>query len=162
MSATRILSLALSLGLLSVDAAADSTTPKVLPMGYVEAYYAYNFARPSNGITNYRGYDNRSNTFSITNAAIGAGWDAGDVTGRVVLQVGSAASTEYLGEPALAGTSSVNATGPDLWRFIQEAYVGSKVPHVRDFVLQAGVFLAPVGCESFAVKDNWNWSRSNL
>ena len=61
-----------------------------------------------------------------------------------------------------AGTSSVNATGPDLWKFVQEAYVGSKVPHVRDLVLQAGVFLAPVGCEALAVKDNWNWSRSNL
>jgi hypothetical protein len=163
MSATRIPALALCLGF-SVDAAAASAspTPKVVPTGYVEAYYAYNFARPSNRITNYRGYDNRSNTFSITNAVIGAGWESGDITGKVVLQVGSTASTEYLSEPALAGTSAVNATGPDVWKFIQEAYVGSKVPHVPALVLQAGVFLAPVGCEAFAVKDNWNWSRSNL
>jgi hypothetical protein len=136
--------------------------PKLLPTGYVEAYYAYNFARPSNRITNYRGYDNRSNTFSLTNAAIGAAWESGDVTGKIVLQIGSTASTEYLAEPALAGTPSVNATGPDLWKFIQQAYVGSKVPHVPELVLQAGLFLAPVGCESLAVKGNWNWSRSNL
>jgi hypothetical protein len=83
MPATGILALALVVG-----------SPKVLPTGYVEAYYAYNFARPSNRITNHRGYDNRSNTFSLTNAVIGTAWESGDVTGKVVLQIGSTASTE--------------------------------------------------------------------
>jgi hypothetical protein len=29
-------------------------------------------------------------------------------------------------------------------------------------LLQAGIFLSPIGPEGMAVRDNWNWSRSNL
>jgi hypothetical protein len=39
----------------SVDAAAGKFTIG----GYVEAAYSYNFNNPSNGLTNYRGFDNR-------------------------------------------------------------------------------------------------------
>ena len=76
---------------------ADKPSLKVTPIGYVEAYYAYNFNRPSNGITNFRGFDNRHNTFTLSNAALGANLEAGPVGGRLMLQVGSTPSTYYLG-----------------------------------------------------------------
>ena len=63
------------------------------PLGYVEVYYAYNFNRPSNGITNYRGFDNRHNTFSLSNAALGAEMESGPVGGKVILQIGSTPSS---------------------------------------------------------------------
>jgi hypothetical protein len=128
----------------------------------VESYYAYNFAKPSNGITNFRGYDNRHDTFSITNAALGATFEQARASGKVMLQIGSTPSTEYLAEPNLPGSTAANASNTDLWKFIQEAYVGYKFPLGSGLLMQAGVFLTPIGPESLAVKDDWNWSRSNL
>ncbi len=135
---------------------------EVTPLGYVEGYYAYNFNRPSNGITNYRGFDNRHNTFSLTNAALGANWAAGPVGGRVVLQVGAQPSTSYLSEPALPGASEANASNGELWKYIQEAFITYKAPVGRGLLLQLGICASPVGYEVLQVKDNWNWSRSNL
>src|SRR6185369_7694711 len=122
--------------------------------GYVEAYYAYNFNRPSNGITNYRGFDNRHNTFSLTNVALGANFEAGPAGGRLVLQVGSAPSTYYASEPALPGSGGANATGPDLWKYIQEAFVTYKAPVGRGLLLQLGLCGSPIGIEVIPIKDN--------
>lgn len=143
-------------------AAPETSTLKVVPTGYVEAYYAYNFNRPSNGITNYRGFDNRHDTFSLSNAAFGANWDAGRVGGRVVLQIGSTPSSYYSGEPALAGASGANASSSELWKYLQEAFISYKAPVGRGLLLQLGLVASPIGFETFAVKDSWNWSRSNL
>ncbi len=139
---------------------------KLTPLGYVEAYYAYNFNRPSNAITNFRGFDNRHNTFTLANVALGANAAYGPVTVRAILQYGATPSTYYLGEPALAGTSGTNATSSELWKYIQEANIAFKVPGRlpggRGLLLQLGLVPSPIGIEAFAVKDNWNYSRSNL
>ena len=135
---------------------------KVTPLGYIEAYYAYNFNRPSNDITNYRGFDNRHNSFTLQNAALGANFEAGPVGGRLVLQVGAVPSTYYSSEPVLPGTGSVNASGPDVWKYLQEAFVTYKAPIGRGLQFQLGLCASPIGFETFLVKDNWNWSRSNL
>lgn len=140
----------------------EKPTLKVTPLGYVEAHYAYNFNRPSNGITNYRGFDNRSNTFTLANAALGANADYGPVTARLVLQIGSTPSTYYSSEPALAGAGGANASNAELWKYLQEANVSWKAPVGRGLLLQMGLFPSPIGYEVFAVKDNWNYSRSNL
>lgn len=132
------------------------------PTGYVEALYAYNLNRPSNGITNARGFDNRHDTFSLSNAVLGASWEAGPVAGRVLLQIGSTPSAYYLGEPALAGTGAANASSGELWKYLQEAFVTYKAPLGRGLLLQLGLCASPIGYEVIPVKDNWNWSRSNL
>lgn len=134
----------------------------VVPTGYVETYYAYNFNRPSNGITNARGFDNRHNTLTLSNAAMGANWTAGPVSGRLILQVGSTPSTYYGGEPSLAGASGANATSSELWKYLQEAFLAYRAPVGRGLLVQAGLVASPIGFETFAVKDNWTWSRSNL
>jgi hypothetical protein len=133
---------------------------KLTPLGYVEGHYAYNFNRPSNGITNYRGFDNRHNTFTLANAALGANAEYGPVTTRIILQIGSTPSTYYAGEPSLPGTAGANASNAELWKYLQEANIAWKA--VRGLTLRFGLFQSPIGPESFAVKDNWNYSRSNL
>ncbi|WP_394822802.1 outer membrane beta-barrel protein [Pendulispora albinea] len=135
---------------------------KITPFGYVEGYFAYNFNRPSNGITNFRGFDNRHDSFTLSNAALGANLEAGPLGARIVMQIGSTPSTYYLGEPSLPGSGSVNASGPELWKYLQEAYVSYKAPVGRGLQFQLGLFASPIGYEVLAVKDNWNWSRSNL
>ncbi|MBX3232266.1 MAG: porin [Labilithrix sp.] len=135
---------------------------EISPVGYVEAHYAYNFNRPSNGITNFRGFDNRHNTFTLANAAAGANADYGPVTARLIVQVGSTPSTYYLSEPNLAGTGGTNASNAELWKYLQEANVAYKAPLGRGLLLQLGLVPSPIGLESFAIKDNWSYSRSNL
>jgi hypothetical protein len=142
-----------------------AATPKleVKPEGYVEAYVAWNANEPSNGITNYRGFDNRHATFGITNVAAGGTAAYGPLAARVFFQVGSTASSYYMGETARPGSSAANATGADLWKYLQEAWLTVKVPVAsRPLSVSGGLFLSPIGMESMPVKDNWHWSRSNL
>src|SRR5262245_23609177 len=144
------------------DAPAPPNGPTAKLDGYVEADYAYNFNRPSNGITNYRGFDNRHDTFTISNVALGATFDYESLTGRIALQVGQTPSTYYLGEPTSRGTAGAATVDASTWKYIQQAYVGWKAPVGRGLVLEAGIFLSPIGYETVPVKENWNWSRSNL
>jgi hypothetical protein len=141
---------------------APSSPVKITPTGYLEMYYAWNFNRPVNGITNYRGFDNRHDTFTLQNAALGTYFESGPVGGKLMLQVGAMGSTYYAAEPNNPGTNAVNASGPDLWKYIQEAYVTYKIAIGRGLELKAGVVASPIGMESFAVHDHWTWSRSNL
>lgn len=144
------------------DANATPAPARVTPLGYVEAHYAYNFNRPSNGITNFRGFDNRHNSFTLSNAALGADFASGSVGGRLILQIGSTPSTYYSSEPVRPGARGANASGAEVWKYLQEAFVSYKAPVGRGLYLQLGLCASPIGFEVFAVKDNWNWSRSNL
>lgn len=139
---------------------AEPAKPVITVGAYLEEYYQLQVQNASNRITNLRGYDNRSRTFTLSNVALDVKGETGPITERVVLQIGHTPSTYYLGEPALAGTGSVNATSGELWKYLQAANLTAKAP--QDFVIAAGLFPSPIGIEVLPVKDNWNWSRSNL
>lgn len=141
---------------------AGKEPPKLTLSGYAEVFYQWNFGNPSNGITNFRGFDNRHNTFTISNVALDARYDDGGLAGRLALQIGHTPSTYYLSEPSRPGASGANATGPELWKYIQDAYLGYRFPLRRGLLLSAGIFLSPIGPETIPVRENWNWSRSNL
>lgn len=130
--------------------------------GYAEGFYQWNFDRPSNDITNYRAFDNRHNTFTLANVALGVEWDIHNVVGKITLQYGLTPSSYYLLEPSLAGSSGVAESNASLWKYIQEAYGGYRIPVGRGLQLQMGVFLSAVGVESIPVHGNWNWSNSNV
>jgi hypothetical protein len=134
--------------------------PRVAIHGYIETYWGYNFNNPDNGITNYRAFDNRHNTFTIMNAVLGADGHFSDSTyGRVVLQVGSTGDT-YVGlsEPEKRGASGASLSNGFSWRNLQEAYLGWQGP----VKVEAGLFLSPIGPEAMAIKDHGTISRSNL
>jgi len=133
---------------------------KLVPVAYVEASYSYNLNRPSNAITHFRGFDNRHNTFTLANVALGVQAEDGPFGARVVVQVGHTPSTYYAAEPSRPGAVGANATDAALWKYLQEAWVAYRAPF--GLRLQIGLFLSPIGLEAMAVKDNWNWSRSNL
>lgn len=140
--------------------AASAEEPAGAVGAYVEADYAYNLARPGNGVTNLRGFDNRHDTFTLQNVALDGQWDDGSVVGRLTLQVGHTPSTYYLAEPAFPGANGANATGPEVWKYVQQGYAGYRTS--GGVLVAAGLFLSPIGPEGMAVRDNWNWSRSNL
>ena len=74
--------------------------------GAAEAHYQWNFNEPSNGITAWRGFDNRHNTFTVSNVMLDVQWDYEGVVGRVALQIGSTPSSYYLAEPGRSGAAS--------------------------------------------------------
>jgi hypothetical protein len=130
--------------------------------GYVEAAYTYAFEKPSNGIINERGFDDRHNTFTVQNAVLDAQGKLGGLSARVALQVGRTPDTYYAAEPRLPGASGAPGSSSDTWRFIQQAYAGYKFDVASGLALEAGIFLSPIGLETMAAKDDWNYSRSNL
>jgi hypothetical protein len=139
------------------------TAPKVTFSGYVEAYYSYNLNQPANGLANYRWLDDRHNTFQLSTLVVDALVDAGDFNAHVAMQAGPTADGWYAesGE-ARPGAAGAAAAGAVTWHHIQQANVGWKAPVGSGLLLQAGLFLTPIGYEVPAVKDNFNWSRSNL
>lgn len=127
--------------------------------GYVETFYQWNFNRPGNGISNYRGYDTRHNSITLQNAVIDVGFRAKDLLGRIALQVGHAPATYYAQEPDQPGTEGAGESNALLWRYLQRASVGWQPSKL--VMLEVGLFPTSMGAEGLATKDNWNWSRSN-
>lgn len=131
--------------------------------GWAEAYYAWNFNEPSNGITDLRGFDNRHNSFNLSNLVLDAQWDYEGVNGRITLQWGTTPATYYLAETAGPNLGTgVGAQSISLWQLLQQAYVGYRIPIGAGLNVQAGLFLSPIGAEGMNVRDNWFYSRSNL
>lgn len=131
--------------------------------GWVEAYYGFNFNEPSNGITDLRGFDNRHNTFNLSNVVVEVQWDWEGVNGRITLQWGSTPATYYLAETSAPSLGTgVGPQGQSLWQWVQQAYVGYRIPIGSGLNVQAGLFLSPIGVEQLAVKDDYLYSRANL
>lgn len=154
--------LSLSLAAPALADAQPEASPTFTLGGYVEAYYQWSFANPDNGVTNVRGFDNRHNSFTLSNVALDAQYERDALIGRLALQVGAAPATYYLAEPSLPGAGGANASSADTWKLLQQAYAGYRLDVGRGLTVAAGLFLSPIGPESIAVRDNWTQSRSNL
>jgi hypothetical protein len=138
----------------------DDPIKKFTVSGYVETFYQYNFNRPGNGISNYRGYDDRHNSLTIQNAVIDVGFRAKDILARLALQIGRTPAIMYADETKQDGSDGSGETTPELWRHLQRASVGWQASKV--VLIEAGLFTSSVNIESVAVKENWNWSRTSL
>jgi hypothetical protein len=152
--------LSFAFALVSMAAAPAASAEGLTVGGYAEAFYQWNFGDPSNGLTHFRGFDNRHDSFTLSNAAVDVAWQSTKMDGRVVLQTGLLPSTVYLAEPLSPGAAASGSSSGELWRFLQQAYVG--IRPASSMSVQAGLFVSPIGPESIAVKDSWSWSRSTL
>lgn len=124
--------------------------PAITVRAFVETYVAWNFNKPENGVTAFRGFDARHNSFALSNAVVDTRWSAGAISGRLALQTGDTPDIYYGSE----ATSDV--------RHVLEATIAWKAPAGRGLTLDGGIFLSPIGPEAVPVKDNWTWSRSTL
>jgi hypothetical protein len=129
---------------------AKEPAPALTVGAFVETNFGWNFNKPENGVTAFRGFDARHNSFALSNAVLDTRWTAGAVSGRLALQTGDTSDIYYGAE----------ATG-DV-RHILEATVAWKAPVGKGLTFDGGIFLSPIGPEGIPVKDNWNWSRSTL
>jgi Putative beta-barrel porin-2, OmpL-like. bbp2 len=130
--------------------------------GYVEAFWQWNVNNPDNFVTNYRGFDNRHNMFTLDNVVLDLVGTYGAVSTHIALQIGNTPNAYYLSEPVWRATSGAGPSSPAIWQNIQQANVAYVAPVGAGLTLDMGVFLSPIGPEGMAIKDQWNWSRSNL
>jgi hypothetical protein len=135
--------------------------------GYAEAYYSRNFAKPNNNITNNRWLDEKHNTFTLATVALDISAERGPFSAKLTLMFGPTADRWYFEGVRVpdSETSTVLSAGGynnETWKHIQIAYAGYKAPLGEGLSIQGGLFATQVGYEGAAVKDNWNWSRSNL
>lgn len=127
--------------------------------GYVETYYQLNVRDPSNGTSNLR-VDHRHNSITLQNAVIDVQGARGPAHARIAWQLGAVPPLAYSAEPAISPAGSAPASAGPIWQHLQQAWAGGTT--AGGLAVDAGVFLSPLGPESLAVKDDWNWSRSNL
>ena len=150
----------------------ETTTEAPLPdgvtiSGYVETHYTYDMGDPHLGASNeriivQRGFDNRHNTFQLDNVVVDGQFQRGPVQSKLAIQFGATPSSYYAVERTNAGTSGVAGTGTELWKYLQQGWIGLRLDNAGTWSTQAGLFLSPLGPESLIIKDSWNWSRSNL
>lgn len=135
--------------------------------GYVETYFAWSFGEPENGLIAWRGFDNRHATFTLSNVAVRTRFELDRVFAAITLQWGHTPDTYYLAEPAdpdptVPISVGVGPSSSADWRFLQEAYLGWNAPLLDGVLIEGGLFLSPIGMEGLAIREQWNWSRTNL
>lgn len=116
--------------------------------GYAEAYYSYDFNRPSNNtrpsfLYNY----NRHNEFNINLGYVKAGYANGKVRANVALAAGTYMNANY-------------ATESGVLKNIFEANVGYKLSRSGNIWFDIGIMPSHIGFESAVGKDNWTLTRS--
>ena len=126
---------------------------KMVFHGAMEAYYAYNFNKPGNDVTNWRWYDHRHNTLGLQGLWFVPEWEVGPVKGHFQLQLGVLAELFWYSERSLEEDL--------LWRLLQEATMEWTTPWKR-LSIEGGIFNVPFGPEWNLAFRNWNWSTGNL
>ncbi len=146
-----VTTLAVTAGQASVTVGAQTTETAI--HGYLETNYSLNFNRPANRITAARGFDDRNAQLQLSNLAFDVTSTWRRVTLHIGLQIGETAKVYYAAEPSSARTRR---------RDIQQATIAVQPSRKNVWRVEAGLFLSPIGPEGVAIKENGNWSHSNL
>lgn len=129
---------------------AQDSTGSLTISGYVEAYYQFDFNKPSDN--NRPGYiysHSRHNEFNLNLGFIKANYTADRVRANLALAAGTYMNANYAAEPGLL-------------KNVYEANTGVKLSKKKNFWLDAGIFSSHIGFESAISKDCWTPTRSLL
>ncbi|AGC41509.1 hypothetical protein MYSTI_00150 [Myxococcus stipitatus DSM 14675] len=133
---------------------APSLLSRLKPEGGVDVYYAHNFNQPAHSANFIPGTGTsakRDGEIALNLASLGVSLAPEPVGFKVLLGFGTGAEVVHAAEPE--GVS----TGPDLWRYIQQASLSFAHGPV---VLEAGIYPSHIGFESFQSQLNWTYTRS--
>jgi hypothetical protein len=120
--------------------------------GLIDAYYEFNFNRPSTRENALRNFDIRHNQFSLNLLELAMERKAEPLGFRVDLNFGDAAKMASASEPG----------GANLYQFLQQAYISYKAPVAKGLTVDLGKFVTPLGAEVIETPANYNYSRSLL
>lgn len=130
--------------------AQDSLKTTISFSGYAEAYYTYDFNKPSDN--NRPGFiysHNRHNEFNLNLGFVKAAYSAERVRANLALAAGTYMNANYIAEPGVL-------------KNIYEANAGVKLSKTKNLWLDAGIMPSHIGFESAISKDCWNVTRSIL
>lgn len=136
--------------LVSIQLMAQDSTGLLTISGYTEAYYQFDFNKPSDN--NRPGFvysHNRHNEFNLNLGFIKANYTAERVRANLALAAGTYMNANYAAEPGVM-------------KNMLEANVGIKLSKKRNFWLDAGILPSHIGFESAISKDCWTLTRSIL
>ena len=119
--------------------------------GLVDVYYLENFNHPASSFNQLYNFDVKANQFSLNMAKLTMSHDPDPVGFRVDFGFGRAFSIVHSTE-----------TAPEIFRYIEQAFVSFKPPKAKGFEVDFGQFVTSAGAEVIETKDNWNYSRSLL
>ncbi len=122
--------------------------PKITFGAFFDAYYAYDFERPTTRDRAYTTQPARHNEFNINLAFVEAKISDERVRGRFALQTGTSVNFNYAAE----------ANNRELAQLIQEGVVGYRL--ANNLWIDAGIYLSHIGLESWISRDNWTYTRS--
>ena len=123
------------------------TTNALTFSGYLEAYYSYDFGKPTNH--NRPGFiysHNRHNEININLGVIKAAYQTEKIRANLALAAGTYMNANYSAEPTVM-------------KNIYEANVGVKISKKKDLWIDAGIMPSHIGFESAIGKDNWTVTR---
>jgi Putative beta-barrel porin-2, OmpL-like. bbp2 len=119
--------------------------------GLIDGYYSFNNNHPTPSFNQLYNFDFRSNQFSLNMAKLTASHDPDPVGFRIDIGFGRAFDVIHSTEQA-----------PDIFRYLEQAYVSWKPKSAHGFEADFGEFVTSAGAEVIETKDNWNYSRSLL
>ncbi|MBL7746964.1 MAG: porin [Chitinophagaceae bacterium] len=136
--------------LVSTQLKAQDSTGALTISGYAEAYYQYDFNKPSDN--NRPGFiysHNRHNEFNLNLGFIKANYNAERVRANVAIAAGTYMNANYAAEP-------------DLLKSILEANAGVRISKRKNLWIDAGIMPSHIGFESAISKDCWSLTRGLL
>jgi Putative beta-barrel porin-2, OmpL-like. bbp2 len=136
--------------LVSTQLKAQDSTGALTISGYAEAYYQYDFNKPSDN--NRPGFiysHNRHNEFNLNLGFIKANYTAARVRANMAIAAGTYMNANYSAEPGVL-------------KNIYEANAGVKLSKKKNLWLDAGIMPSHIGFESAVSKDCWSLTRSIL
>jgi hypothetical protein len=140
---------------LAGDDSDEISTGKLDLHAFVDLYYAYNANHPANGLNFIPGTGTtakQADAFSVNLAQVELSMPANPVGFRIAVGAGTAEEVLHAAEPG----------GSDVWRHLLLASVTYQTHIGRGLAFEGGIMPCHVGMESFASKDNWNYTRSWL
>ncbi len=118
--------------------------------GYLETYYSYDFANPSNHVRQPFVYSyNRHNEINLNLGYIKMAYATNNVRSNIALMAGTYSNDNLSAEPGVL-------------KNIFEANAGFKISKKKNLWIDAGIFASHIGFESAIGKDCWNLTRSIL
>lgn len=129
--------------------AQDKAKPVVTFGAFVDTYYMYDFNSPGgNSKSHPFTQPSRHNEFNVNIALIEAKLSGENVRGRLALQSGTSVQANYAAEQ----------NNRELSQLIAEASAGYQI--ASGFWVDAGIYPAPYGFESWISRDNKTYTRS--
>lgn len=124
---------------------------------YLDTYYNYNFANPTDNTQTNSATIGRHNEFTLNLASIGVETNYKNIIGRLWLQFGQMGSivNDLDGSVARGRNTAVSNL-----RNIREASAGYHFDKWHGINVEMGIFMSYIGLESYITQENWSYQRS--